>query len=220
LHTVVHGHGAFIRATPSSNARHIGVVNFGDEVMLTDKERPSRDEPSVMYCKILNSGWVRKAVNGESMFRLKGDNSPEAGVSTANYNINGSSHASPHSSPVSPGGRSMESTIDGEPAKTYIIEHQDRQMVLLLGASCIVISHSSQVPVTPESVCTRVYLKDVIGADVNATAEGDAAKLFRIRIWRQEENGGRSEGAVVFKALDPPTPGPFLRALTAQQTQP
>jgi len=223
LHTVIYKAGAFVRATPSSDARHIGVLEYGDEVMLTDKERPSRDETGIVYCKLVNSGWVRKSFNGENVFQhiIAPPAAPEAAASTANYEINGgASHG--HNSPASPASpiTSVDSKIDGEPAKAYIIEHQDRQMTLLLGSTCLVIAHASQVPVTPESVCTRVQISDVIGADVNATAEGDAAKLFRLRIWRQEEGGGRSEGAVVFKALEPPTPGPFLRALTAQQTQP
>ena len=71
LFEVAYEHGVFIRATPAGDARNIGVLDYGDEVILTDKERPSRDEPGVTYIKVLNSGWVRKSKNGHAVFILK-----------------------------------------------------------------------------------------------------------------------------------------------------
>jgi hypothetical protein len=123
------------------------------------------------------------------------------------------------------------STLDGESARQFVVSvaqgpgQAGKEMVLLLGSRSLVIAHASQVPIRQDSVCTRINLGDVIGADVNAATaaaasqRGETANLFRLRIWRADASSvsGRSEGSVVLTAVDPPTPAAFLHALAAMQ---
>ena len=209
LYTVIYKNGANIRATPSAETNFIGTLNAGDEVYLTGKEIASTEEPGTVYCKVSGGGWIRKVFNGEPVLRLELEEekyrSPQRSVSPTTR------------SPTSPP-RVADSYIDGEPARHYTVEHQSRQLSLLLNSGSLVIAHPSQLPITTESVCTRVQLADIIGADVNASGDATTSSvLFRLRIWRQDETGERTEGTLVLKAIEPSTPGPFLRALSTIQ---
>ena len=59
MYKCTYKHGAWIKSEPEVSAANVGVLNFGDDVLVTEFVMTSIEEPGVKYAKLHGGGWVR-----------------------------------------------------------------------------------------------------------------------------------------------------------------